>query len=213
MDHRSGLRTGISPDGNPVLLKQSSVSRENFLSVADQPDTQPGKLLHGKGRALSSPSRCGDGPGDGMVRPPFCGGRRFNQFTGCHEGGRMDLRHPEHPPGEGARLVEENGLRAGQGFQHIAPLQQDPPPGCGPHAAEQGEGNGDHEGAGAGHHQEDQSPVPPVPESAKTCEWRHQGEEGGQDDNGRGVPPGERRDEPLGGGLSLPGLFDQPEPF
>ena len=127
VDHRSGLRTGISPDGNPVLLKQSSVSRENFLSVADQPDTQPGKLLHGKGRALSSPSRCGDGPGDGMVRPPFCGGRRFNQFTGCHEGGRMDLRHPEHPPGEGARLVEENGLRAGQGFQHIAPLQQNPP--------------------------------------------------------------------------------------
>ena len=193
-------------------LQESRVPCENLVTVKDQPNTQSGVLLHRQGRALHLPCRR-HSPGDGMVRSPFGRRRRFYQFTGCHEGGRMDFRHPEYASGEGARLVEEDGPGSGQGFQHVAPLQQDPPAGCGAHAAEQGEGNGDHEGAWAGHHQEDQGPVPPVPESPQACEGGHQGEEGGKDHHSRSVPPGKGRDEPLGGGLSLPGLLDQPESF
>ena len=117
--------------------------------------------------------------------------------------------HREFALGQRAGLVKDYDARLGQRLQIIAALDQDTLLGRAADAAEKAQGNGNHQGAGAGHHQEVQRaghPHTPLPTREQRGEDRQR--QGGKDDDG-GIVPGEFGNKMLRLGFFLTGVFDQ----
>ena len=166
-------------------------------------------------RAIGHPALVGggltgglDGQGDGVAAEALGQGGPLQQFPlrAVH---RLGLGDGERAPGQGARLVHDHHARLGQGLQIVAALYQHAHPGRAADAAEEAEGHGDDQGAGAGHHQEDQRPLHPHGEGPKA-------QHGGQDSQGqggknhrRGIVPGKAGDKVLRLGLFGGGVLHQ----
>ena len=105
--------------------------------------------------------------------------------------------------------VKDHDACPSQGLQVVAALHQNAMLGGTADAAEEAEGDGDHQGAGAGHHQEVQrSGDPHAPASLK-----QQGGDNGQGQGGKnhggGVVPGEFSDKVFRLGLLFAGILHQ----
>ena len=159
-------------------------------------------------------------------------GPAFRQGGGLQQGvlrdapGGVQGGDGEAALGQGAGFVEDHRLRPGQGLQIVAALDQDAALAGSADAAEEAQGHGDYQGAGAGDDQEDQRPVEPA---GPVCSRQESGLGGGrkqsQGDGGQkeqrqggnhhagGVVPGEAGDEILAGGLLLPGVFHHVQDF
>ena len=139
------------------------------------------------------------GGGDGVRRVALDMGSQVQKFFFVNDF-RMDRRHFEDTFRKGAGLVENDRLHAAEGVHEVGSLDEDTLAGSPADTAEERERDGDHEGAGAGHHQEHQRPVDPGGPLARD-EGRDEGERDGQaHDDGR-IDFRELRDEALALGL------------
>ena len=146
--------------------------------------------------------------GNGMIGPAFGQGSGFQEGILGEALGREHAGHLEHALGQGAGLVEHDGLHLGQGFQIVAALDQDTAAGSAADAAEEGEGNADDQRTGAADDQEGERTAHPDAPLA--------GEQAGQDGQSRradadggGIIPGELGDEVFRLGLFQAGVFHQ----
>ena len=75
----------------------------------------------------------------------------------------MDTGHLKHAPGQGTGLVKDHRGYIRQGFQVVGALDQDPLPAGTADAGKEAQRDGDYQRAGAGHNQECEGPVDPLP--------------------------------------------------
>ena len=209
VDDGAGVRAGVPggadlrhqlvvADGDDAAfdIGRQALARE-FLDVRDRAAV----LLVGVGQQ--------QGLGDRVRRMALdVGGQvqqlRLVQLLGVHGGDREDAF------GQRARLVEDDGLHAGEGVHIGGALDQDAFARSAADAAEEGERHGDDQRAGAGDHQEHQRPVDPGSPGARE-EGRHDGQQYGQaDDDGR-IDPREARDEMFAARLVFGGVLHQLE--
>ena len=143
-------------------------------------------------------------------------------FRGCCPGEELirgdsvcgaDFGEVEGSGGEGSGFVEDDGSGAGEGFEVVAAFDEDTVSGCSADAAVEAEGDGDDEGTGAGDDEEDEGTAYPVGEGFTEEKRREDCEGCGDEDDGRGVVPGEGGDEVLGFCFFGCGVFDEVEDF
>ena len=127
----------------------------------------------------------------------------------AYAGGTNELGHGERAVGQRAGLVEYDGFGGAEGLQVVRPLHQNAEARGAADAAEERQRHGDDQRAGARHHEEGESAQHPVRPLAAEQQRRHDGEHGGHAHNDGGVHAGEPRDEVLGAGLLLGGVFHQ----
>ena len=162
------------------------------------------------------------GQRDGVIGPVLRQSGGLEELFLCIGFLGVDGGDGEGAPGQGAGLVKDHGLRMGQGLQIVAALDQDAAPAGAADAAEKAQRHGDHQGAGAGDHQEYERPVEPVlPDGAREEARQGAGVQKGQgqrrqreqqrrgDHHAGSVVPGEAGDEVLAGGFFLAGVFHQ----
>ena len=126
---------------------------------------------------------CGGGAGEYLLFRSACGGE--------------DARHTEVALGERACLVKDNGVRAGERVEIGAALDEEPRTGCRAEPREEGERDGDDEGAGAGDDEEGQCTIDPRREDVSRDEGRQDSDaESGAYDDG-GIDARKARDERL----------------
>ena len=126
---------------------------------------------------------CGGGAGEHLLLRSACGGE--------------NARYTEVALGERACLVKDDGVRAGERVEIGAALDEEPRTGCRAEPREEGERNGDDEGAGAGDDEEGQRAVDPRREDVSRDEGRQDSDaESGAYDDG-GIDARKARDERL----------------
>ena len=127
----------------------------------------------------------------------LCGGGAGEHLLFRSACGREDARYTEVALGERARLVKDDSVRAGERVEIGAALDEEPRTGCRAEPREEGERNGDDEGAGAGDDEEGQRTVDPRREGVSHDERRQDGDgESGAYDDG-GIDARKARDERL----------------
>ena len=126
----------------------------------------------------------------------------------------MHRRHDEDALGERASLVEDDDVGVGQCLEIVRTLDEDALLGRPTDASEEGERNGDDQGAGARDDEEGERTQKPGGEAAEKVtrdERPHHGEgDGREDDDGR-VDVGKARDEALAPRLVLAGVLHEVE--
>ena len=202
--------------GQPQGLHQAGVAHRHGPAVHLGGDAVAAPLLHigdpgGVQGGLAGPA---EALGDGVI------GIALGQSGGLHQGvgvdslGGVDLSHLKDAPGQGAGLIKDYDAGAGELFQIGGALDQDAAAAGPADPAEEAQGDGDDQGAGAGNDQEGQGPVDPVPKGGGLAQQgQHQGRHHSQGqcavaDRG-GVYPGEPGDKVLGPGLFHAGIFHQ----
>ena len=127
-----------------------------------------------------------------------------------HARSRQDFGHLEVAFGQGAGLIRHDGVQVREEFQVVRALDEDAVRARGADAAEEGEWDGDHEGARAGYDEEGTCTVDPGRRIAgEDRRDDREGDRGVHDD--RGVDAGEAGDEVLGLRLLLGGVLDELE--
>ena len=111
--------------------------------------------------------------------------------------------------GQGAGLVEGDGLQVAQGFQDGTALDQQALARTGRQAGRNGRRGRDHQGAGAGDQQKSQRPVNPGAPILPGQQGRGQGDEQRDGHHRRHIDPGETVDEAGNRGLGLLRFFHQ----
>ena len=109
----------------------------------------------------------------------------------------MDGPHLEASLSQGAGLIEDQRIHPGQLFHVIGALHQNALFGRAAQTAEKGQGNRNHQRAGAGDHQKVQGPGRPFAPLAAEKHRRNQEQQQGADDHAGGVDPGKAGDEAL----------------
>ena len=138
-----------------------------------------------------------DGARHRMRRVLLCGGGAGEYLLLRSACGREDARYTEVALGERACLVKDDSVRAGERVEIGAALDEEPRTGCRAKPREEGERNGDDEGAGAGDDEEGQRTVDPRREGVSHDERRQDGDgESGAYDDG-GIDARKARDERL----------------
>ena len=211
--------------GQPVHilpLHQAAVAHAHGAAVHLGHDAVAGDLLHVSHPAglhflfAGLPQGHGNGMGGILLRQ---GGVFQHLVLGKARLG-MDGGDGEGALCQGAGLVEHHGVRLGQLLQIVAALHQDAALGGAADAAEEAQGHGDHQCAGAGDDQEGQGAVEPFRPGGARQEGRgrgqHRQQNGGDQEQGQGgihhaggVVLGEAGDELLADRLFLAGIFHQ----
>ena len=137
-----------------------------------------------------------------------CGGD-VDKLGLAYARGADELGHGEGAVGQGAGLVEHDGLGGAQGLQVVRPLHQNAEARCPADAAEERQRYGDDQCAGARHHEEGESAQDPVGPLTAEQQRGHDGEYSGHAHDDGGVHAGEAGDEVLGACLLLGGVFHQ----
>ncbi len=132
---------------------------------------------------------------------------KLRVHLGC--GFRMHCHHVERAVGKGARLIEYHRFRMGKRFQVVAALHQDAQARSPADAAEERKRHTDNQGTRAGNNQEGKAALHPIGPALPQQKRRQHGQQQGADGYHRGVVACEARDEVLGLGLLLAGVFHQ----
>ena len=201
VDHGGALHHG---NGQAQGLHQPQIARVDLMPADPGADALTGDLPD-LGCFLFCPSRLDDGPGDGVMAGIF---RRRHQFQQVSSFG-IHPHHPEIAGGQGAGLVEHEGIHLRQVFQGDAALGDHARPAHRAHAREIGQGHGDDQRAGTADHQEIQCPVDPGGEVKARKQRRDKCKGQGRINHARGVDLGKAGDEALGFGPALAGRVHQ----
>ncbi len=136
--------------------------------------------------------------------------QRRSPFQECRLAGvAVDLRHLELALGDSARLVQKHRVRAHQGLQAVAALDEDPSRRRPPNTAKVTQRHRNYQGARAGHDQKDRCPVQPCRPAVPGNQRRHNRDEGCDQDDRRCINLCEARNEPLRAGLFIRSRLNQ----
>ena len=113
-----------------MFVHERIVSHHDFAGINQASDASPLnglKVLHLRNLQSASTCRFHDCHGEGMPRPQISGGRVPEDVIFRERGVvNDDAHHFRHSHGEGAGLVEHDGVDLGQPFQVQAAFDQDP---------------------------------------------------------------------------------------
>ena len=213
IDHRAGSCRLLGED-DAILSHQTLVACQHGLAIHLDPQTTACQFLHlGHPVTVRGTTPGGEnGAGNGVGGELLGLGGQFQQLLLTHPH-RGDFGDSKTALGQGARLIKDHRVRLGQRLQIVAALDQDALAGGSADTAEEAEGDGDDQRAGAGHHQEVQRPQYPGAPGTQPHQGGQHGKGYGAQHHGGGVIPGEFRNKVLRLGLFGSGVFHQVQNF
>ena len=212
-DIDDGADAVIRHEGNPRVLHELGVAGKHRHAVDGRLDAAAGDLLRIGDAARVG--RCGQRFAQALADRVV--GIAFGQSRGLEQLGLGHAGRGAHPSdrkvafGQGAGLIQHDGIGMGKRFEVVAALDQDAAARRPADTAEKAQRDADHERAGAGDDEEGQRAANPHPPPAAEHERRQHGQRKRRDADSRGVVPRELGDEVLGFGFFQAGIFNKVE--
>ena len=212
-----GVGMGVKRAERDALgLHEAGVSREGKAAIDRCPEATPGNLLEVRdrdavvGAGASFVYVGADGLGERMLTSALERGGHTKELALFHLASGYDVGHAGLALGDGARLVQDDGVQLAGGLERLGTLDENTKLGSALGAYHNGGRRGEPQGAGAGDHEYDNGVVEGHREVAR-CEERNPRDEG----HGRDADDGGDEDtrDPVGhtldGGLRAGGLVHE----